>query len=92
MAKWAIKKETACFSPDGKTIVSVSADETIREWERKPGKEVRTMRGHGSPVSSVSFSPDGQYLITGSMDKTVRVWSRDKTSASCQLALAGRGI
>jgi len=29
--------------------------------------------------------------MTGSMDKTVRVWCRDKSTASCQLALAGHG-
>ncbi|KAG2070981.1 WD40 repeat-like protein, partial [Suillus decipiens] len=32
------------------------------------------LRGHTSPVSSVSFSPDGTRIVTGSRDKTVRLW------------------
>src|SRR5256885_38598 len=31
----------AAYSPDGKTIVSVAADDTMRWWDAKTGKELR---------------------------------------------------
>jgi WD40 repeat protein len=33
------------FSPDGKLIVSVSVDQTIKLWNAEAGKEVKTLLG-----------------------------------------------
>src|SRR5271165_6057968 len=54
----------AC-SPDGKTLVSGSGDQTIKLWDMATGKERSTLKGHMWGVWSVAFSPDGKRLASG---------------------------
>ena len=65
---------SVCFSPDGKTIVSGSADKTVRLWDADTGKHLKTLIGHLDTVFSVRFSPDGKTIATASGDETVRLW------------------
>ncbi|WLE97026.1 MAG: trypsin-like peptidase domain-containing protein [Candidatus Electrothrix communis] len=65
---------SVAFSPDGKTIVSASRDNTLRLWEVATGKEFTVLKGHGDSVVSVAFSPDGKTIVSASADKTVRIW------------------
>ncbi|GBD51975.1 hypothetical protein D3800_02345 [Microcystis aeruginosa NIES-298] len=63
------------FSPDGKTLVSGSWDNTIKLWNVETGQEIRTLKGHDSYVNSVNFSPDGKTLVSGSADNTIKLWN-----------------
>src|SRR5437870_11802505 len=63
------------FSPDGKRLASVSADQTVRLWNVEKGQEDRALKGHTNQVLRVAFSPDGARLASASADNTVRVWS-----------------
>ncbi|KAG6326942.1 hypothetical protein ID866_12147, partial [Astraeus odoratus] len=54
---------SVAFSPDGRWIVSGSADNTIRIWNAYTGYQI-----------SVAFSPDGRCIVSGSVDNTIRVW------------------
>jgi tetratricopeptide (TPR) repeat protein len=66
--------EAVAFSPNGKTIVTGSTDNTARLWYAASGQPVgRVMRHHGD-VRSVAFSPDGRTIVTGSRDDTARLW------------------
>ena len=65
---------SVCFSPDGQTLASGSADNTVRLWDATTGKPLKTLIGHTDGVGSVCFSPDGQTLASGSGDDTVRLW------------------
>ena len=78
---------SAVFSPDGEYILTASADQTARLWEKASGRHIMTYRGHEDWVRSAVFSPDGQYILTASKDKTARLWE----TASSKNTLTYRG-
>jgi WD40 repeat protein len=65
---------SVAFSPDGKIVVSGSADKTIRLWDTATGKERQKLEGHDDFVSAVAFSSDGTSILSGSRDKTISIW------------------
>ncbi|MHC4205935.1 MAG: protein kinase domain-containing protein, partial [Planctomycetota bacterium] len=51
------------FHPDGKTLMSASADQTIRVWDVSNlpnGKLLRTFRGHATEVPRIVLLPDNR--------------------------------
>jgi len=63
------------FSPDGKRVLTGSADKTARLWDAATGAAVATLQGHTNYVVAGAFSPDGKGVLTGSRDKTAKLWS-----------------
>jgi WD40 repeat protein/serine/threonine protein kinase len=72
--------EAVCFSPDWKYLASGSIDNTIKLWDVKTGKCLRTftrprhMLSRTGIVSSVSYSPDGRFVASGSSEGNVELW------------------
>jgi hypothetical protein len=62
------------FSPNGKYVVTVSADQTAKVWDIATDQEIATLTGHGVTVTSALFSPNGVRIVTISNDQTARVW------------------
>ena len=54
------------FSPDGKTVITGSADKTARFWDAATGRPLGQPLTHQGEVNAVAFSPDGKTVITGS--------------------------
>lgn len=68
----------AAWSPDGRQIVSGSADGNLRRWDPASGNPIgEAMYGHRLWVSSVAFSADGRHIASGSWDHKLRLWQAD---------------
>jgi WD40 repeat protein len=64
----------AALTPDGKTLVSGSKDETVRLWDVASGKVTAVLAGHLDEVHCVACAPDGKTLASGSDDGEVKLW------------------
>jgi len=59
-----------CFTPDGKELISVSWDKTIRLWDVRTGELLRVLRppigpNRGGALYAAALSPDGRTLAVG---------------------------
>ena len=62
------------ISSDGNTIVSGSADQTVRVWDAETGQQRFQMNGHVGAVHSLAISPDGALVLTSGADRSLRLW------------------
>jgi serine/threonine protein kinase/WD40 repeat protein/Flp pilus assembly protein TadD len=73
---------TLALSPNGKTIVTGSQDNTARLWDAVTGlligKPLQHRAGNfgvpGAWISAVAFRLDGKIVLTASQDRTARLW------------------
>ena len=64
----------AIFSPDGRTVATASADQTVNLVDVATGKTLCPSLQHAGWVHAVAFSPDGKRLLTGCEDTFARLW------------------
>ncbi|CAE7094394.1 unnamed protein product [Rhizoctonia solani] len=63
------------FSPDGKFIVSGSADSTLSVWDPANGQLILgPLSGHTGCIKFVRYSPDGNRILSCSWDSSLRQW------------------
>ena len=65
--------KTVIFSSDGNSILSASADKTIKKWDTQ-GNLIKTYIGHKDQVNSLCFSPDNKTFVSASDDKAILLW------------------
>ena len=80
----------ASFSPNGEYIVTASDDKEAHVWNLATEKQLVSLRGHRSIVSSAVFSSDGGLIVTSSWDHTARIW--DAASGKPILLLQHSGL
>ena len=62
------------FLDEGRTLVSASADQTVRLWDLKSRAEIRMLRGHREEVHAIVRLHDDQTLLSGCFDGTMIRW------------------
>ena len=66
------------MSPSGQTLISGSKDKTIKFWDLKKKKIVRTFGGqfddHLSEITNLAVSPDNQTLLSCDLDNSLKIW------------------
>jgi len=64
------------FSREDMHLLSAGGpfDKSIRIWDLKTGKNINSLYGHTSDISSLALSPDDSYLASASWDKTIKIW------------------
>jgi WD40 repeat protein len=60
--------------PDGKHVLSASADKTLKLWDLDTRTVLRTFEGHSDAVITVTVLPDGKHALSASADKTLKLW------------------
>jgi len=55
----------ACFSPNGKYILTGGLDKVMKLWDVRSGQCIRTFDGQNTSVFSFAFSPDGKWIVSG---------------------------
>ncbi len=68
------------FTPDGKQLISSSADQTIRLWDWSTLKLAGVLRGHLDEVAGLSLAPDGRTLASRCKDGSIYLWDAAKPS------------
>ncbi len=63
--------QTILFSPDGKTIATGHADNSVCLWNAQNSQLLRTIKAHSKAVQIVAFSPDSTILASGSDDGAI---------------------
>jgi eukaryotic-like serine/threonine-protein kinase len=62
------------LSPDGRRVLTASADGTARYWDIATGKEIHRLPGEAGEVYGAAVSPDGAKLLTCGDDRLIHVW------------------
>jgi len=72
--KFRLSGSEVAFSPDGKTVLTDSGDNTARLWDSATGKPIGQPMRHEDTVHAMAFSPDGKAVLTRSGHHTARLW------------------
>ena len=65
------------FQPDGKTLVTGGADQTIRFWDVPSRRELAVLRGHESELRCLSYSAATGLLASGGKEGDLKFWRGD---------------
>jgi WD40 repeat protein len=65
--------QAVAFSPDGRFVLSGSADQTMKLWDAATGALIRTFGDGAGSISSVAFASDGRYAASADPRKMLTI-------------------
>jgi len=68
------------FSPDGKSVLSVSEDRSFKLWDAATRDLQATVRAHDGGIHGCCYSPKGDLFATASEDCTAKVWEQNPSN------------
>ena len=67
--------QTLLVTPDGKLLVSGSADLSVRLWRVSDGSSYRTLMGHAAGIRALAVTRDSELLLTAGDDSNIILWT-----------------
>jgi WD40 repeat protein/serine/threonine protein kinase len=68
---------SVCFSPDGQSLLTASADCTLRLWDVARGEPLGApLSGHSDEVFTALFLSGASRIVSGGRDRVVRIWDQ----------------
>lgn len=64
------------FHPSGKFLLSASDDKTLKVWDLKSGRCMKTMEAHSHFVTCIAFNATTPIVATGSVDQVHEMFER----------------
>jgi hypothetical protein len=75
---------SVAFSPDGKSIVSGSWDNTLKVWDAESGRLMQTLKANTASISCVAYSHDGKRIVAGGRGELPQFsWAPSLGYATC---------
>ncbi|HLW67985.1 MAG TPA: M56 family metallopeptidase [Gemmataceae bacterium] len=63
------------FTPDGKSMITISRDMNVRIWNMASGRTTKQFRAHDAGISQLALAGDDGMLVTAGEDWSARAWS-----------------
>jgi WD40 repeat protein len=73
-------------TPDGRRLISGSADDSLKIWDVERETLLYTLRGHTAPVRALAVTPDGEWCISASDDGQIKIWNLTLGMEQCTLS------
>ena len=69
--------DSVAITPNGKYALSGSSDKTLKLWDLKTGKEIRTFKGHiyDGYILSIAITANGKYALSGLFTGAIKLWN-----------------
>jgi WD40 repeat protein len=78
--------------PDGRRMVTASADMTLRLWDLEDNIVLKEMEGHGNWVRTIAVSRDGKFIASGDDGGELIAWNGDGESLTKPIKVHFRDI